>query len=220
MNQYKHCSQCKQELSFDSFHKCKANSTGRKSACKSCLKIEAAAYKKANPEKVRQSKSKWNSANKEKKRLTQALYRQDNKEKLAEYSKRYASEHKAQRNINNKKYRVQNQAKESARKKRYALENPTIIRSASSRRRALLLGAKTFLVTDKEIAALYRLPCFYCGDKAQHLDHVIPLSRGGTHGIGNLVPACLFCNSSKHDKYVTEWKKVKGLFALNLKKGK
>lgn len=47
--------------------------------------------------------------------------------------------------------------------------------------------------------------CVYCGDPADTLDHVVPLTRGGEHSISNLVPACRPCNSSKHDKLLSEW---------------
>lgn len=34
---------------------------------------------------------------------------------------------------------------------------------------------------------------------AATVDHVIPRSRGGTHSLGNLVIACVPCNSAKGD---------------------
>lgn len=40
--------------------------------------------------------------------------------------------------------------------------------------------------------------CVYCGDPGPTVvDHVIPLARGGTNGLGNVVPACQVCNSAK-----------------------
>lgn len=33
------------------------------------------------------------------------------------------------------------------------------------------------------------------------LDHIIPLSFGGTHDIGNLVLACKSCNSRRHSRH-------------------
>lgn len=39
-----------------------------------------------------------------------------------------------------------------------------------------------------------------CGQLATTADHVIPLARGGSHDITNLVPACLPCNSSRGGK--------------------
>lgn len=48
--------------------------------------------------------------------------------------------------------------------------------------------------------------CWYCGQyHVVTIDHVLPLSRGGTHGIDNLAPACASCNSSKGPKLLSEW---------------
>ena len=48
--------------------------------------------------------------------------------------------------------------------------------------------------------------CAYCGDSAAtEQDHVFPLSRGGRHTIGNVLPACKPCNSSKHNRLLIEW---------------
>lgn len=49
--------------------------------------------------------------------------------------------------------------------------------------------------------------CNYCGtdDAKWAIDHVVPLSRGGTNEPDNLVVACFACNSSKNDKLLTEW---------------
>ncbi len=47
--------------------------------------------------------------------------------------------------------------------------------------------------------------CHYCGKRvgvaALTLDHVVPVSRGGTSTKGNVVPACDACNKGK--KYLT-----------------
>jgi hypothetical protein len=50
-------------------------------------------------------------------------------------------------------------------------------------------------------------PCAYCGDEAQlQVDHVIPLSRGGTNDRANLAPACKSCNMDKLDFTPEEWR--------------
>ena len=43
--------------------------------------------------------------------------------------------------------------------------------------------------------------CHYCGNKTIDLeiDHVIPLSKGGSNKQGNLVLACQKCNREKGD---------------------
>lgn len=46
--------------------------------------------------------------------------------------------------------------------------------------------------------------CFYCGAKVgkkYHVDHVIPVSKGGSNGPENLVIACRPCNDSKGAKH-------------------
>lgn len=47
--------------------------------------------------------------------------------------------------------------------------------------------------------------CYYCRQKVAKLtmDHVIPLSKGGTHTVENIVAACLPCNCRKRAKIVT-----------------
>ncbi|MGW4076047.1 HNH endonuclease [Streptomyces asiaticus] len=51
--------------------------------------------------------------------------------------------------------------------------------------------------------------CAYCGGETcdTHMDHVVPLSRGGAHSIGNVLPACPACNLSKGPKLLVEWRR-------------
>lgn len=55
----------------------------------------------------------------------------------------------------------------------------------------------------------YRNRCAYCGGNTGgiHMEHVIPISRGGRHAIGNVLPACRTCNLSKGAKLLTEWRR-------------
>jgi hypothetical protein len=48
--------------------------------------------------------------------------------------------------------------------------------------------------------------CFYCGLRfATEIDHVVPVSHGGTSDPENLVAACYVCNHDKSDRSVAEW---------------
>jgi 5-methylcytosine-specific restriction endonuclease McrA len=38
------------------------------------------------------------------------------------------------------------------------------------------------------------------------MDHVVPIARGGWHAIGNILPACFSCNSSKRDDLLIYWR--------------
>lgn len=50
--------------------------------------------------------------------------------------------------------------------------------------------------------------CVYCGRRGVRLecDHVIPVSRGGGHELGNLATSCFDCNRSKRAKTPEEWR--------------
>jgi 5-methylcytosine-specific restriction endonuclease McrA len=55
--------------------------------------------------------------------------------------------------------------------------------------------------------------CAYCGASESPLqrDCVLPLSRGGRYTLGNIVPACRSCNTSKCNGEVTTWLRRKRL---------
>lgn len=82
------------------------------------------------------------------------------------------------------------------------------------RRRARLMGNGVFAVSPRDRSRLlhqYRNSCAYCGlqfgpAKRLEWDHVVPVARGGSHGIGNLLPACQECNRSKSHRTVMEWR--------------
>lgn len=96
----------------------------------------------------------------------------------------------------------------------YLKKNPDVAKRAKNKRRARKATAGVFVVTSKDwhrIVTRQRGECFYCGrSRALSMDHVIPLSRGGTHSIGNIVAACVPCNSSKRTRFSTEWRQRGG----------
>ena len=50
--------------------------------------------------------------------------------------------------------------------------------------------------------------CFWCGEplgRSYHVDHYIPLSKGGSNGPENLNVACPTCNLQKRDKLPGEF---------------
>ena len=81
------------------------------------------------------------------------------------------------------------------------------VKAKVNRRRARVLGNDARLVTDRDIDRMLSLPCAYCACcKSEEIDHIIPLARGGRDAVGNLVGACSFCNRSKSDKLLVEWR--------------
>ena len=92
----------------------------------------------------------------------------------------------------------------------YSSANSEKKRAQKHNRRALERGADGWH-TREDIQIQYERQkgkCYWCGekvDKGYHVDHVVPLSRGGSNWPDNLVIACPSCNQSKSDKLPHEW---------------
>ncbi len=93
---------------------------------------------------------------------------------------------------------------------RYRAENPAVMRARDLRRRVLLLAAEgthTAAEIDQMIADQDGL-CAYCETPLTddyHVEHMVPLSRGGRNDWTNLAIACPLCNRSKGTKTVEEF---------------
>ena len=88
-------------------------------------------------------------------------------------------------------------------------------RARSARRRQRRMAQVAHDLTDAQWAALQDAwgGCAYCGTTGLPLqrDCVLPISRGGRYTLGNVVPACRSCNSSKCNDEVTAWLRRKRL---------
>jgi len=97
---------------------------------------------------------------------------------------------------------------------KWRLENPDKARALRHNYKARKMGnGGTY--TGKELTELFEKQegkCFYCGDliyssfdKELHVDHMVPLIKGGPNDITNIALACSKCNLSKHDKTAEEF---------------
>ena len=56
--------------------------------------------------------------------------------------------------------------------------------------------------------------CAYCGQAGEmEIEHVIPISKEGPHDIGNIVPACSRCNTSKRSHDMEAWYRQQSFFS-------
>lgn len=100
---------------------------------------------------------------------------------------------------------------------------PDQIRSNSRRSRARrLLVLNNNVILEKDILERYGTSCHICKDpidlnaprqvgkegweRGLHIDHVIPLSRGGDNTIENVKPSHGYCNITKNATIITETK--------------
>ncbi len=78
------------------------------------------------------------------------------------------------------------------------------IKSAKSR--AKRAGCKVFEISEDDVRKLWATPCLACGNKNVIIEHNVPLSKGGDHGMHNLQSLCTPCNVSKGKFTIDEWK--------------
>lgn len=222
MEQYKTCPDCNQAKPINDFHNNRKTKDGKATYCKVCLLARGQRYRLANPEKVKASNKASKARNYEKSKVTTKKWRQDNRERYLELKRnsyhRHLDSNRAKSRENYRKdpapykARAVEWAKRNPEKKREMVKlwfekNPGLAAFYQHSRRLKLKENQIFEIRASFIRRLYQSACIYCGSKTRiEADHVIPVSRGGRHSEGNLVPACMSCNRSKHDEFVMEWK--------------
>lgn len=126
----------------------------------------------------------------------------------------------AQRNAEKKReykraYYVANLAFRRAAIKAYDSANPNVRRAISASRRARKLGAAGVYTSDdiKRLFDLQRGRCACCAGSIvdrYHVDHVYPLSKGGSNESKNIQLLCPECNLRKRAKQPHEFMRELG----------
>lgn len=126
-----------------------------------------------------------------------------NRGRLSEYQAQWRAVHQEEIKIYRQEYGKNNRKALSDNKREWRRLNPQKFKAEKARRRALEKSA-VGVISEQEWAdrlAVYDGRCAYCLVVLVEItqDHVVPLSRGGSHTIDNVVPACRSCNSKKKD---------------------
>jgi len=100
-----------------------------------------------------------------------------------------------------RKYYIENRDKIRKRTSDYQKANPDKCVLYTTKRNEIKRGLLADLTLEQweTIKAVFKNKCAYCGKRTSRLEkeHVIPLSKGGTLTLRNIVPACRSCNSRK-----------------------
>ncbi|WP_416367040.1 HNH endonuclease [Rhodopseudomonas palustris] len=150
-------------------------------------KLRRKARYEADVDKNRESARSWARDNAQRVRANVAAWQELNRERLPGYQKNWRSK---------------NGASVRAAAKRYAKKYPEKIRIKQANRRAKKRAALgSYTSSDVvEIRELQRGRCAYCPTALDkfHIDHIIPLAKGGTNYRSNIQLLCQPCNNKKY----------------------
>ena len=192
----KTCTKCGKELpaTREHFHSAKRYRLGLTAWCKTCISAYRSDYRQKNLERCLTQERAEVERNREKRYEAARQRRSKDPERHRGYGRSCYVRHADEYNAKNREWR---------------LANPEKTRAKVQRRTAMRIGAPGSHTGADIVAQLARQRgrCYWCGERVEeyHVDHVVPLSRGGSDDPGNLVIACPHCNLSKHNRLPHEW---------------
>lgn len=179
----KECTLCGESKDSSFFYKHKTNKSGLSSWCKSCSVARSKKYMDC-PEKKARKKAYDAARVKEKeeiiKRKAKIRYQATRENRIA-YVKEWVSKNPEARRMIANNYKHRRRAQERG--------------GVSTARLRAWVDAQT-------------KRCVWCSADCQvafHVDHVVPLSKGGEHDLTNLAISCPTCNLRKQAKMPLEW---------------
>lgn len=199
------CSKCGLTKPLDEYHRGGRAKDGRVARCKPCVAGHHRAHYLANKEKIIARTSEYQKADPERTR---------------NYSRRYHAANREKRRAYSESYRAADPERNKRQMAEWRAGNPGKYRKDAHRRRAMLAGvAHDPAVTLDSLRARDGDFCCYCArlldfnpradryapDRAT-IDHITPISRGGSHTFDNAAASCRSCNLSKNARaFIWEW---------------
>jgi len=157
----------------------------------------------------------------EQKKAYEKIYRQKYREERIAYNKVYREEHREEMNKQHRNYCKEHREELNAyQRARYPERREEILerrktphgrmikRASEAKRRAQKKGSDGSNTAAQLQEQLKRQKgrCYWRGCKlgkgkgAWHIDHIVPLSRGGTNTMDNIVISCPTCNMHRHNR--------------------
>jgi 5-methylcytosine-specific restriction endonuclease McrA len=176
---FRTCSRCKNEFISGKYKRCLK--------CRLRHRVNSELWRLNNVEKCRAASCRHYYNNKEEVLAQHKSYRKKNPEKGRETKRHWRA--------NNKEYLKwyhSNYAKKHAEKHR----------QTQAKRRAIKKGATIGVVDFEFVKTRDKMVCHICGRKVElvdlNFDHLVPLSRGGTHCNENIFVSHEVCNKRKY----------------------
>ncbi len=187
----KRCRTCKEvkPATPEFFHRGPSGKDGLRGTCKACrIQTSKEEYRKYALHRTEEQK--------ERRRQYREQYRETHKERIQQrgrdFSRQYYWEHKQNRQQYYQEHREQDRAYVHKRRAHKMSQG----------------GSYTTQDIERKFRA-QKKKCYYCHKPLSHyhIEHVVPLSRGGSNAPDNVVLACPSCNNSKHARLPHEWPK-------------
>lgn len=194
-----------------------------------------ARYREKNKEKIKQYDKKYRLENRDKEILRKKRYRAENREKIAcrislakkedpERFKKYSEDYRARnlakareasKNWARKAY-LENPEKYRQISKEWRERNPEQVRIMDYKRRHRELSAEgSHSAADiRAIHKSQKYRCVYCKVSTKeeyHIDHIQPLSKGGSNWPSNIQILCPTCNMRKSAKDPVDFAQERGM---------
>lgn len=149
----------------------------------------------------------WREANKESHRAQIKAWRIANKAHVRAVNRAWLDANRARQYEVNRRWNAANRDRHRDLVRDWERRNPIARAGYRLQRRGWKQGGVISTADWSRLVERYGSRCAYCSQlRPLTVDHVIPLSRGGRHTIGNVLPACRPCNSAKQDKLLVEWR--------------
>ena len=169
---------------------------------KEAVKKRTAAYQREHKKKARLYRARYRARHAEKVHAAQSKYQKEHRPHLRAYAARYLNAHPEKHKAYQAAYRRTHRRECAMRKAAWAIAHADKRAEAQAKRQALKRGAdKAETIRRKIVYERDGGRCHVCGRKVRparwHLDHLLPLSKGGNHTYSNVAVSCPKCNMLK-----------------------
>ena len=157
--------------------------------------------------RIRATNARWHAANRERAIKAMASYATRNSEQFKAYYANYRKSHSAETTANSRAWYAANKARAKATTQAWRKANPEAVRLFDIRRRARETAAEGHHAAAdiNRIRKQQGNKCAHswCRVNLRHgydIDHIQPLSKGGSNWARNIQLLCGSCNGKKHAK--------------------